>query len=137
MLARWFDETSVVADDAGELAGFILGYQMPPRPESVFVWQVTTADSFRGQGLATRMMGELLRRHADRGGTHLEATVTPSNSASQHLFRGVARRLEVPCVETLAFERDHFPVEGHEEEVLYRIGPFDAESARGAFPAER
>lgn len=113
--------------------GFILGYRMPERPESVFVWQVTSSPAARGRGLATEMMGDLLLRHAERGGTFLEATVTPSNTASQRLFRGVARRLGVPCEESLEFPRELFPGDDHEEEVLFRIGPFCATSVRSAF----
>jgi L-2,4-diaminobutyric acid acetyltransferase len=133
MLAHYFADSCIVAESDGEVVGFIVGFRMPPRPSSVFVWQVTSAPSQRGKGLATSMMGELLRRHAASGGTHLEATVTPSNTASQRLFRGVATRLGVGCEETPEFSRDHFPGDDHEEEVLFRIGPFNADDVQRAF----
>lgn len=133
MLCRYFADTCVVAEEDGEPLGFILGYRMPERPESVFVWQVTTSPAARGRGLATSMMAELLQRHARQGGSFLEATVTPSNTASQRLFRGVARKLGVPCEESLEFPADLFPGDDHEEEVLFRIGPFCADSVRTAF----
>lgn len=133
MMSRYFADTCVVAEEGGEPVGFIVGFAMPPRPESVFVWQVTSAASQRGKGLATLMMGELLRTHAKDGGSYLEATVTPSNTASQRLFRGVAKKLGVPCEETLEFRRDHFPDNDHEEEMLFRIGPFSATDVERAF----
>ncbi len=133
MMAHFFADTSVLAEDNGEPAGFIVGFRMPPRPESVFVWQVATSPDFRGRGLATSMMAELLQRHVEAGGSYLEATVTPSNTASQRLFRGVAEKLGVACNETLEFARDHFPGGEHEEEHLFRIGPFDAGDVHRAF----
>jgi L-2,4-diaminobutyric acid acetyltransferase len=133
MMARYFADTSVVAEEAGEVVGFIIGFRMPPRPESVFVWQVTSAPSQRGKGLATGMMAELLARHAAAGGSFLEATVTPSNTTSQKLFRGVARRLGTRCEETPEFEAEHFPGGDHEAEVLFRIGPFNASDVQVAF----
>lgn len=135
MMSRYFADSCVVAEADGEVVGFIVGFRMPPRPASIFVWQVASAASQQGRGLATRMIGELLSRHAGSGGTHLEATVTPSNTPSQNLFRGIARRLGVPCEETPEFERHHFPEGGHEEEVLFRIGPFTADAVTAAFAA--
>lgn len=133
MMSQFFAETCVVAEEDGAPVGFIVGFRMPPRPESIFVWQVASARSQQGRGLATRMIGELLIRHAASGGSYLEATVTPSNTASQKLFRGIARRLDVPCRETPEFESAHFPEGGHEEEVLFRIGPFQPDAVRQAF----
>lgn len=133
MMAHYFSDSCIVVEEDSQVVGFIVGFRMPPRPTSVFVWQVTSSPSQRGKGLATSMMGELLRRHAAQGGTHLEATVTPSNTASQRLFRGVANRLGVPCHETPEFAKDHFPGDDHEEEVLFQIGPFTAADVATAF----
>lgn len=72
-------------------------------------------------------MIELLRRLESRGVRFLEATVTPSNEASAAPFRGVARRLEAPCEERTLFGRELFPAgDDHEEEVLFRVGPWSA-----------
>lgn len=123
VLCRDFAQTSVIAEDELGPAGFVMGFRPPPRPEALFVWQVGVAERARRAGLAGRMLTELVARTGVRT---LEATVTPTNEPSQRLFRGFARRLDVPCVESLSegFPRHLFPDEGHEEEVLFRIGPF-------------
>ena len=66
-----FAETAVAAVLENELVGFISGYRIPQRPETLFVWQVAVGEKARGQGLAGRMLKEILLR---------EQTVTLSES---------------------------------------------------------
>lgn len=129
MLCHYFADTCVVAvDEDGDLAGFVTGFRPPSQPDAFFVWQITVAPEHRGQGLARRMLEHLLRRHADRGVRYLEATVTPSNTASQRTFRSMARRLGALCCERILFDKSHFgDDEDHEPEILFRIGPFAPE----------
>jgi L-2,4-diaminobutyric acid acetyltransferase len=126
LLCSDFAPTSVVAETAGRIEGFAGAYRPPPRPESVFVWQVVTAREAQGRGLGSRLLDAVLARPACRGVRFLEATVTPSNQPSRALFRGLARRRGVPFAEGLAFGTDLFPGPDHEEEVRVRIGPLDA-----------
>jgi L-2,4-diaminobutyric acid acetyltransferase len=124
VLADDFTDTCVVAEDGEVLAGFVLGYRPPTRPDTLFVWQVGVAPSHRGQGLARRMILELLERNAPEV-THLESTVTPSNTASRRLFRSVAEARGTTCDVTEYLTEDHFPEAGHEAEEKFRIGPFE------------
>ncbi|CAN0584610.1 unnamed protein product, partial [Laminaria digitata] len=55
-----FAETAVAAVLENELVGFISGYRIPQRPETLFVWQVAVGEKARGQGLAGRMLKEIL-----------------------------------------------------------------------------
>lgn len=127
LLCAHFGETGLVRREQGRLVAFVLGYRLPERPDTYFLWQIGVDPVARGRGLAGRLVLELLRRLEPRGVRHLEATVTPSNAASAALFRGVARRLGAPCEERPCFGRELFPPEdGHEEEVLFRIGPWSA-----------
>jgi len=124
--------TSVVAEIGGELAGFITAYILPEKPDTVFVWQVGVAESGRGQGLATRMLLEILNRSACDDVHFLDTTIGPSNEPSQALFRGLARRLGAHIEESELFGSDLFDDynddEPHEPEILFRIGPFDAKA---------
>jgi L-2,4-diaminobutyric acid acetyltransferase len=124
LLCSDFAPTSVVAESAGRIDGFVGAYRPPPRPDSVFVWQVVTARGVQGRGLGSRLLDAVLERPACRGVRFLEATVTPSNRPSRALFHGFARRRGVPLVEEAAFGAGLFPGPGHEEEVRFRIGPF-------------
>jgi L-2,4-diaminobutyric acid acetyltransferase len=121
---RDFAGTSVVArpEGSGRPCGFITGFSRPTAPDTLFVWQVAVDDAYRGQGLARRMLDALGDRLAARGGGHVEATVTPDNTASTRMFESFARNRGCELTRTPLFGREHFP-EGHEPEVLFRIGP--------------
>ncbi|MFQ5700109.1 MAG: diaminobutyrate acetyltransferase [Myxococcota bacterium] len=122
LLCSDFSETSVVAETSGGIVGFVGAYRPPPRPDSVFVWQIVTAPELQGGGLGASLLEALLDRKACRDVRFLEATVTPSNEPSRALFAGFARRRGLPLAELTAFGAELFPSE-HEEEVLVRIGP--------------
>lgn len=120
VLADDFSDSCIVAWDGDTLAGFVLGYRPPSRPDTLFVWQVGVAPTHRGQGLARRMIVELLDR---MGARYLESTVTPSNTASRRLFRSVAEAHDTNCHVSEYLTEDHFPGGDHEAEEKFRIGP--------------
>lgn len=115
-----FAKTSLIADVDGQAAGFVTGFLSPDNSDVLFIWQVAVASTHRGKGLAGRMLDALVDRLRPNA---VEATVTPSNSASQRLFRGFARRHGCACREEPYLEPKHFPDRGHESEVLFHIGP--------------
>ena len=124
MACRDFADSCIVAERAGRLVGFVLAYQPPSKPDSVFVWQIGVAPDARGRGLAGEILNRLLEAEACAGVRYLESNVTPSNVASRALFEGLARRLDAPIEELEGFEGSLFPDPAHEPERLLRIGPF-------------
>ncbi len=119
-----FAATSVAAVSEGNLVGFVSGYLVPARPDTLFVWQVAVGRQARGQGLATRMLRHIQARPECRAVAFLETSITASNDASWALFRGLAKQLDAPLNETVMFDRaEHFGGE-HDTETLVRIGPF-------------
>lgn len=122
-----YADSCLVAEQDGELAGFVLGHRPPERQDALFVWQVGVSPDFRKQGLAGRMIEALLKRQS-RPVHWLEATVTPDNAASRRLFSGLARRLNASCDIAEYFKAEWFPGDDHAPEDLFRIGPFDIES---------
>ncbi len=124
LLAEHFAETCVVARAGAELVGFISAYRPPERGETLFVWQVAVGADARGQGLAGRMLSELLAREGCAGVRYLETTVSPSNQPSAALFQSLARRLGAPLRTETLFAAELFAGSGHEAEILHRIGPF-------------
>jgi len=120
-----FADTCVVAEVDGKLAGFVLGHRPPARQDAVFVWQVGVAPFMRKQGLARRLLEAFLEQNPDA--RWLEASVTPSNTASRKLFRSVARDHGVECEVSEFMRAEHFP-DSHEPEELFRIGPFESNS---------
>lgn len=119
-----FSGTSVAATLGGKLVGFVSGYCVPERPDTLFVWQVAVGEAARGRGLATQMIRFILAQPACRQVTGLETTITADNDASWALFRGVAAKLGTEVNASTLFDRNtHFQGE-HESEILVRLGPF-------------
>lgn len=133
LFSEYFPDTCILAECEDEECedepvGFVLGFRSPQQPETLFVWQITVAPTHRGQGIGVEMLGALLERLASDGVTHLEATVTPSNTASRKMFQALARRFDAPYIEspTPLFPRELFPDGAHEDERAVRIGPLRA-----------
>ncbi|MCM2577542.1 diaminobutyrate acetyltransferase [Streptomyces meridianus] len=126
---RDFAATSVVARDAdGDPVGFITGYLRPDQPQTLFVWQVAVDEAQRGRGLAGALLDGLAARVcAAHGVRALETTITDDNAASIRLFTSFAQRHHASVNRDVLF--DSFPDEGHDPEVLYRIGPIDVSPA--------
>ena len=57
------------------------------------------------------------------GAKYFEGTINPSNSASKRNFLELAEILQTNCEETLLFSEDDFENDGHEAEILFRVGP--------------
>ncbi len=125
-----FAGTSVAAELDGELCGFVSGYLIPDRPDTLFVWQVAVAESARGMRLASQMLREILSRPGLCGVSYLETTITADNRASWALFHGLARDLAAECCETIMFDRDRHFRGQHDSETLLRIGPFGIEESK-------
>lgn len=119
---RDFARTSVVARDKGRPVGFVTGYIRPERLRTLVVWQVAVDRAYRGRGLAAAMLDGLTERFGDLGVSSLETTVTPGNEASHRLFTSYGERHGATVEREVLFDGVQFP-DGHEQEVLYRIGP--------------
>jgi L-2,4-diaminobutyric acid acetyltransferase len=131
LLCRHFPGTCVRAEHAERTVGFVSAYRPPDRDDVIFVWQVAVSGALRGQGLAGRMLRELLARPAMRGCRYLETTVSPSNEPSLKLFQRLARDLDAPVARQVMFEEADFGDERHESETLIRIGPIGPNQRRG------
>lgn len=128
LLASHFRGTCLVAETDGKrrMAGFVSAYYRPDEPDTLFVWQIAVHPDFRGRGIARGLLRELLAALYQKAPpVYLELSVNPSNKASRTLFESLAKNLE-----TGISERELFPErllgEGHEAEILLRIGPLPA-----------
>ena len=131
LLADHFRDTCIVAEQGGEVVGFVAAYVLPARPEVVFVWQIGVAAAARGQGLALRLLLRLLESPACRGVWELQATVTPDNEPSARLFRALARQLGCRCeVQHDRYPAHLFPGDAHEPEHLFVVGPLPTRPAK-------
>lgn len=125
LLCHHFAQTCAVAERGGVIVGFVSAYRPPCESETLFVWQVAVAPEARGQRLASRLIEQILSHPACADVRRLEATVSPSNQPSRALFQSLARRLQAECrISPLFSEHLLSGAEAHEQEDLYRIGPF-------------
>lgn len=120
--ASHFADTCVVVEHNQLIVGFLSGYYRPDEPQSLFVWQVAVAESMRGKGLAKRMLQALLAHQKDRQAvTAICCTISPSNKASQALFKSLAQQYNLDLNVTEFIKEAHFGAEGHEAEELYTL----------------
>lgn len=124
LCCQHFAGTSVIAAQQEKLAGFVTAYRLPEQPETVFVWQVAVAAWARRRGIALAMLRQVLAAPGCRDVSHLEATVTPSNAPSRRLFESLASQLGAPLRVEEGFRSTHFAGGQHEDEELFRLGPF-------------
>jgi L-2,4-diaminobutyric acid acetyltransferase len=126
LLCEHHAQTSVIAECEGVVVGAITAYVPPAQPDTLFIWQVAVAPQARGRKLATDMLQHLLQHCiAPRQLRWLEATISPGNYASRRLFTQFARRHGAGYITSRLFSPDDFGESGHEEERLYKIGPWD------------
>lgn len=130
LLSEHFGATSVLAGAENRLLGFVSAYQRPGAADTLFVWQVAVHKDARGQGLGQRMLRHLLERPALENIRYIETTVGPDNQASRGMFGSLARWLNAPVHESPLFDRSLFGGQGHDDEPLLRIGPFQQAAQR-------
>lgn len=125
LLCHHHARTCVIAEFGGTIVGAITAYVPPAQPDTLFVWQVAVAPHMRGQGLAAHMLDHLGHQWlAQRQLRWLETTISPDNGPSQKLFTSFAERHGAGCTTVTLFSASDFGQSDHEEECLYRIGPW-------------
>ena len=75
-----------------------------------------------------KMLMGLIERVSQHGVQWLETTISPGNDASEALFRKAFRLLDVEPVTRVIFSRENHFNGQHDDEVLYRAGPFSITS---------
>lgn len=134
LLCEYFRDTCLVAEEDGTIVGFVSAFLRPDRRDTLFVWQIAVAGAHRGRGIARTLLHKLVNGKACRSVRTVEATVSPSNTASRRLFASLAETLACAHTVTKGFPSSFFPQEhSHEEEPLIRVGPIPARNYwRGA-----
>ena len=118
-----FAATSASAFSGDVLMGFVSGYRLPGRANTLFIWQVAVSEQARGLGLARAMLGDIVERSENRDLCWLETSITAANSASWAMFQGFARSRNAVVRRSVMFGRDEHFAGSHETEYLLRIGP--------------
>jgi len=125
LVCTHFKDTSIVYENSGEIRGFISGYIDPREENTLFIWQVAVHSTVRGKGAALQMLRNLLTRENFDHIEYIETTISPSNKPSQNLFHRFTSDLKAEIKVQPYFAKELFGEEVHEDEELYRIGPFN------------
>ncbi len=123
-----FAETSVAAKLGAQLVGFVSGYTIPARPDTLFVWQVAVSEQARGIGLASRMVTHILDRPECQSLKFIETSITHDNQASWALFKSLSKKLSTELQDSPWMDRKNHFADQHDSEVLVRVGPFNLSS---------
>jgi diaminobutyrate acetyltransferase len=123
LLCRDFSATCRVAEMDGHIIGFVTAYHPPGRPGTLFIWQIAVKHTHRGQGMALRLLLDLLASVAEGPGLVMETTISQSNLASQRLFASLARRLRCHLRMDQGFDARLFAPQTHASEKKFLIGP--------------
>lgn len=127
LLARDFSDTCVVAEHEGKIVAFSTGYVPPNRRDTFFNWETVVKRGYRGYSLQKRL---LLHQIKMANAKYFEGTVNPSNDASKRNFTKLATMLKTEIETKVLFSEEDFGNDGHEAEVLYRIGPISQEEVQ-------
>ncbi|WP_109440455.1 diaminobutyrate acetyltransferase [Acinetobacter haemolyticus] len=131
LLAEHHTDTCFVAyDHKDQICGAVTGYVCPEDPNTYFLWQIAVSPSEQGKGIGSLLLDQVKEQClASRQLEFLKTTISPSNKASQNLFRSFAERFEVDCkVSPFLSKQALQPIQPepfdiqHEPEDLYTIG---------------
>ena len=120
LLARDFSNTCVITEHDGKIIGFSSGYISPSRTDTFFNWETVVHKDYRGNKLQKTM---LLQQIKNAKVKYFEGTVNPSNQVSKSNFLELAESLNAKFEKKILFKEEDFENDGHETEILYRIGP--------------
>jgi len=101
-----FASTSLIAeDDAGDLAGFLVGFPSVDDPTNAYVHFLAVAPRRRGTGLGRRLHDEFAGQMAARGATSARCVTSPVNAASIAFHQRIGFEVESRDEEYVHFVR--------------------------------
>ncbi len=107
-----FHATSLVAEQDGELVGFLIGFHSASAPDRAYVHFVSVTPALRGTGLARRLYETFFTAAVQDGCKTVTAITSPINTPSVafHQAMGFAVRGPVsdydgPGIDRIVFER--------------------------------
>jgi ribosomal protein S18 acetylase RimI-like enzyme len=77
-----FASTSIIAEQAGRLVGFLIGFLSPDRPEEGYIHFVGVAPDARGAGLGRRLYERFFETCRQTGRTRVRCVTSPQNTLS-------------------------------------------------------
>ncbi len=122
LLAKDFSETCFVAEHENKVVAFSSGYVPPQRKDTFFNWEIVVQKEYRGNGLQKLL---LLHQIKMADAKYFEGTINPSNDVSRKNYIQLSELLNAKYEEKIFLTVEDFENDGHETEILFRIGPME------------
>jgi ribosomal protein S18 acetylase RimI-like enzyme len=84
-----FFGTSLIAEHGGELAGFLIGFLSPSKPQDAYIHFAAVAPAWRRTGLARSLYEQFFDRARQDGRTVVKAITSPQNGPSIAFHRAM------------------------------------------------
>ena len=89
-----FSGTSLVAEDGGELVGFLVGFDSPDHPGEAYVHFIGVDPSQRGSGLGRTLHDAFADAARERGITRVRCVTSTQNTASVAFHTSIGFEIE-------------------------------------------
>lgn len=86
IILRYFGDYCFIAEETGQIVGFVMGIVPQSFPSTYFLWQIGVAPSYQGQGTGKKLVMEVENELKKLGFIRIEVTIDPVNLPSQKLF---------------------------------------------------
>lgn len=114
----YFSDTCLIAKYREKTMGFVSGFIHPKDNKIFFVWQIAVHNEFRGKNIAYTMLKRLLENQKLSNIQSIHTTISPSNIASQKVFKKLANELKLDTEISIFANKEDFE-DSHEDELLY------------------
>ncbi|MGW5874941.1 N-acetyltransferase family protein [Nocardiopsis terrae] len=94
-----FHTTSLTAEAGGALAGFLVGFPSPARPEEAYVHFTAVSPDHRGTGLGRRMYRRFVGAARAEGRSVVRAVTAPTNDRSIAFHRSLGFTVTGPHID--------------------------------------
>ena len=86
IMLRYFGEGCYIAEQDGEIIGWILGFKTYNAPGTYFLWQIGIKPGLQGRGIGRSLLRYAEKEIESLGCSRIELTIDPENTPSQKLF---------------------------------------------------
>lgn len=84
-----FGNTCFIAEDRGQMIGYLLGFRSQRYPEQAYVHQIQVAPGTRGNGVGRRLFNQFQSTVKDMGCTKIYAVTRPENKYCKFFHKGM------------------------------------------------
>ena len=122
LFTQHFKETTAVAEKDGQVVGYLFGYIMPKKQDTLFLWQMEIHQSCQKLGLSLALAREIIERPFCDKIQYICGTVEEGNVPSRAFLKGLGRSYGCELQEKPFFLDEHFAFP-HDDEPMIYMGP--------------